>query len=136
MIWATISSQSCFCLLDRAALSLAVKNIINLILVLTIWWCPFVESSPIFLEEGVCYLWPVHFLGKALLAFSLLRFILQGQTCLLLKVFLDFLLLHSSPLWWWKRYLLCVCVCVTSGKSKSSHFISFYIRYLISHISA
>ena len=32
------------------------------------------------------------------LAFDLLRFVLQGQICLLLQVFLDFLLLHSSPL--------------------------------------
>ena len=37
-------------------------------------------------------------LGKTLLAFTLLHFILQNQTCLLLQVSLDFLLLHSSPL--------------------------------------
>ena len=30
-------------------------NIINLILRLTIWWCPCVESSPVLLEGGVCY---------------------------------------------------------------------------------
>ena len=47
-----------------------------------------------------CLLWPVHSLGKILLAFVLLHFVLQGQICLLLKVFLDFLLLHTSPLWW------------------------------------
>ena len=47
-----------------------------------------------------CLLWPVHSLGKTLLAFALLHFVLQGQTCLLLQVSLDFLLLHSSPLWW------------------------------------
>ena len=35
-------------------------------------------------------------LGKTLLAFALLHFVLQGQICLLLQVFLDFLLLHSS----------------------------------------
>ena len=35
--------------------SLAAKNIINLILVLTIWQCPCVESSLVLLEEGVCY---------------------------------------------------------------------------------
>ena len=29
--------------------------IINLISVLTIWWCPCVESSLVLLEEGVCY---------------------------------------------------------------------------------
>ena len=37
-------------------------------------------------------------LGKALLAFALLHSVLHGQICLLLQVFLDFLLLHSSPL--------------------------------------
>ena len=41
--------------LYRASPSLAAKNIINLILVLTIWWCPCVESSLVLLEEGVCY---------------------------------------------------------------------------------
>ena len=35
MIWATVSSQSCFYWLYRASPSLAAKNIINLILVLT-----------------------------------------------------------------------------------------------------
>ena len=45
-----------------------------------------------------CLLWPVHFLGKTLLVFALLHSIFQGQICLLLQVFLDFLLLHSSPL--------------------------------------
>ena len=39
-------------------------------------------------------------LGKTLLAFALLHFVFQDQTCLLLPVSLDFLLLHSSPLWW------------------------------------
>ena len=43
MIWATVSSRSCFCWLYRASPSLAAKNIINLILVLTIRWCPCVE---------------------------------------------------------------------------------------------
>ena len=46
MIWATVSSWSCFCWLYRAFPSSAAKNIINLLLVLTIWWCPCVESSP------------------------------------------------------------------------------------------
>ena len=55
MIWATVSSQSCFCRLYRASPSLATKNIINLISVLTIWWCPCVQSSLVLLEEGVCY---------------------------------------------------------------------------------
>ena len=37
-------------------------------------------------------------LGKTLLAFPLLNFVLQGQTCLLPQVSLDFLFLYSSPL--------------------------------------
>ena len=55
MIWATVISWSCFCWLYRASPSLAAKNIINLISLLTIWWCPCVESSLVLLEEGVCY---------------------------------------------------------------------------------
>ena len=35
--------------------------------------------------------------------------LLQGQTCLLFQVSLDFLLLHSSPLWW-KGHLFLVLV--------------------------
>ena len=53
--------------------------------------------------------WPVHSLGKTLLAFALVHSVLQGLTCLLLQVSLDFLLLHSSPLWW-KEHLLLVLV--------------------------
>jgi len=45
-----------------------------------------------------CLLWPVYSLGKTLLAFALLHFVLQNQICLLLQVSLDFLFLHSSPL--------------------------------------
>ena len=44
-----------FCWLYRAFPSSAAKNIINLISVLTIWWCPRVESSLMLLEKGVCY---------------------------------------------------------------------------------
>ena len=43
MIWATVSFWSCFCWLYRASPSLAAKKIINLISVLTIWWCPCVD---------------------------------------------------------------------------------------------
>ena len=56
-----------------------------------------------------CLLWPVCSLGKTLLTFALLHFVLQGEICLLLQVSLDFLLLHSSPLWW-KRHLFWVLV--------------------------
>ena len=55
-----------------------------------------------------CLLRPVHSLGKTLSASTLLHFVLQDQTCLLLQVTgvqvtdysLDFLLFYSSPLWW------------------------------------
>ena len=56
--WNTFSFwwvQACFCWLYRASPSLAAKNIISLISVLTIWWCPCIESSLVLLEEGVCY---------------------------------------------------------------------------------
>ena len=55
LIWATVSSPSCFYWPYRASPSLAAKNTINRISVLTIWWCPCVESSLVLLEEGVCY---------------------------------------------------------------------------------
>ena len=107
MIWATVSSRSCFCWLYRASPSLPAKNIINLISVLTIWWCPCVVFSCV-VGRG-CLLWPVHSLGKTLLAFALLHSILQDQIFLLLQVFLDFLLLRSSPLLW-KGHLFWVLV--------------------------
>ena len=55
MIWATVSFRSCLWWLYRASPSLAAKNIINLISMSAIWWCPCVESSLVLLEEGVCY---------------------------------------------------------------------------------
>ena len=55
MIWTTVSSWFCFCWLYRASLSLAAKNIINLILVVAMWWHPCAESSLVLLEKGVCY---------------------------------------------------------------------------------
>ena len=108
MIWATVSFRSCFCWLYRASPSLAAKNIINLILVLTIWWCPCVESSRVLLEKGVCY---DQWVLLAKLYQPLPCFILYSkfQICLLFQVFLDFLLLHSIPLLW-KRHLLWVLV--------------------------
>ena len=51
MIWAIVSPWSCFCWLYRAFSSLAAKNIITLISVLTIWWCPCVESSLVLLKR-------------------------------------------------------------------------------------
>ena len=54
-------------------------------------------------------LWPACSLDKTLLAFFLLHFLLQGHTSLLFQVSLDFLLLHSSPLWW-KGHLFLVLI--------------------------
>ena len=55
MIWTTVSSWSSFCWLYRASPAFAAKNIINLIWVLTIWWCPHVNSALVLLQEGGCY---------------------------------------------------------------------------------
>ena len=54
MIWATVSSWSCFCWLYRASPSLAAKNIINLILVLTLTtvFVPSVAGINLFLLNG------------------------------------------------------------------------------------
>ena len=68
-----------------ASPSLTAKNIINLILVLIIWWClllccwkrEFSMTSA--------------FLGRTLLAFALFHSVLQGQIRLLLQVSIDFL---------------------------------------------
>ena len=44
-----------------------------------------------------CLLWPVCSLGKTLLAFAMLCFVLQGQICLLLQVSLDSYFAFQSP---------------------------------------
>ena len=92
MIWVIVSSWSCFCGRCRACPSLAAKNIINhlVISMYRVFSC---------VVGRRCLLCQVCSFGKTLLAIALLHFVLQGQTCLLLQVFLDFLLLHSSPLY-------------------------------------
>ena len=83
--WSEPQSASClvFYWWYRAFPSLTTNNIINLISVLTIWWCPCVVISWV-VGKG-CLLRPVCSLDNTLLAFSLLHFALQGQTCLLLS---------------------------------------------------
>ena len=87
MSWATVSSRSYFCWQYRAFLSLAVTNIISLNLVLTLWWCPCVESSVVLLEEGICYMtnvfsWQNSILAFALLAISKLRkLVMDREAC-------------------------------------------------------
>ena len=128
MIWTTVSSQSCFYWLYRTPSS-AAKNIINLVSVLIIWWCPCVVISCV-IARG-CLLWPVRSLGKSLLAFALLHFILRGQTC---HASLDFLLLYSSPLWW-KGHIFLVCGRISlyfSALNPGAHFSSLLINVLCS----
>ena len=55
IIWATVSSRSCFCWLYTAFLSLATKNVINFISVLTIWGCPCVKLSFVFMKKCISY---------------------------------------------------------------------------------
>ena len=109
MIWATVSSRSCFCWLYRASPSLPAKNIISLISLLVghlvMSMCRVFSCV---VGRG-CLLWLVCSLGKTLLALALLHFVPQGQICLLLQASLEFLLLHFSPLWW-KGHLFWVLV--------------------------
>ena len=99
LIWATVSSWSCFCWLCKSFSIFSCKEYYQSyfgIDHLVMSMCTVISSI---VGRG-CLLWPVHSPGKTLLAFALLHFVLQGQTCLLLQVSLNFLLLHSSPLWW------------------------------------
>ena len=106
MIWATVRSRSCFCWRCRGSPSLAAKNIINLILILTTWWCPCVESSLVLLEEGVCY--DQWVLLATLVSLCPASFCTPRPN-LPVTPGIDFLLLHSSPLWW-KGHLFLVLV--------------------------
>ena len=54
MTSATVSSRSCFCWLYTASPSLATKNVINLISVLIIWWCPCVKLSLVLFSSLSC----------------------------------------------------------------------------------
>ena len=121
MIWATVSSKSCFCWLYIASPTSAAK-------VYSIWFRYFffffqgiklfdfsIDHVVMFMcriitcvDERECLLWAVYFLNKALLTFALLHVVLQDQTCLLLQVSLVFLLLHSNPLWWKQNFSFCI----------------------------
>ena len=126
MIWATVSSPSCFCWLYRASLSLAAKNIINLISVFDHLLMSMCRVFSCVVGRG-CLLWPVHSLGKILLDFALPHSVLQGQICLLLQVYLNFLLLHSSPLEW-KGHLFWVLILKgLVGLHRAFNFSSFCI---------
>ena len=119
MIWATVSSWSCFCWMYREVLHLWLQRIES------IWfqyWPSVMSMCRIFscvVGRG-CFLWPVCSLGKTLLAFSLLHSIFQGQICLLPQMFLYFLLLYSTPLWW-KGHLFLGVSSKRSCRFKFSH---------------
>ena len=81
---------------------------------------------------GECLLWPVHFLGKTLLVFALLHCAFQGLICLLLQVFSDFLLLHSS-LVEWKVHLFWVLVLKGLVGLLRTVQLQFLQRYWLGH---
>ena len=85
-----------------------------------------------------CSLWPMCSLGKTLLAIAQLHYIFQGQICLLLHVFLDFLLLHSSPLEW-KGHLFWVfnfgCLILPVSKSKWKKYIYIYSLFSLASVT-
>ena len=95
MIWATVTSWSCFCWLYRASPSLAARNIISLILALVIWWCSCIESSLVMLEKGVwyddwvlfaklCYPFPYFVLYSKVKVACYSRYLLTSYFCILL----------------------------------------------------
>ena len=67
------------------------------------------------------FLWLVHSLGRIQVAFARFHFVLQGQTCLLLLVTLDFLLLHSSPQWWIEHLFLVLVPGGLVGLHRTDH---------------
>ena len=79
-----------------------------------------------------CLLWPVCSLGKTLLVYALLHFLLQGQTCLLLQLSLDFLFLHSSLLSW-KEHLFWVSILGLVGLEGLHSYLS--VNVLPFHVS-
>ena len=99
MIWLIVISRSRICWLYGASPFWALKNIINLIFSINHLVMSIIRIISWVVGKG-CLLWPACSLDKTLLFFALFHFVFQGQVCLLFWVFLEFLLLHSNPLWW------------------------------------
>ena len=93
------------------------EHIVNLMMVLTIWWLPCVESPLLCCWKKVFTMTSVFSWQNSVS----LHFVLQGQTCLLLQVSLGFLILHSNPLSWKGGF----CVCVSSSGSSGGWVISW-----------
>ena len=72
---------------------------------------------------GKCLLWSVHSHGKILWGLALLHFVLQDQTCRLFQVSLDFLHLHSNPLWWKPHLSLVLVVEGLVGLHRTIHLM-------------
>ena len=111
----------CFCWLYRASPSLAANNIINLILILTIWWCPCVELSLVLLKNYIivcskaefacisCHpifatspLWWTWHLGGVLVLEDLIGLHRTVQLQLLQHYWLGYIL---GLLWYWMVFL-------------------------------
>ena len=96
MILATVSSRSCFlltvysfCIYNYKECNQSDFDIDHLVMSM----CKVISCV---VEKRVFAMTTAFSL--IILTFALLHFVLQGQTCLLLQVSLDFLLLYSNPL--------------------------------------
>ena len=65
-------------------------------------------------------------------SFTLLYFVPQGQTCMLFHLSLDFLLLHSTPLWW-KGHLFFDVSSRRSCGSAKNHSASAFLALVVGH---
>ena len=133
MIWATVSSRSCFYLLYRASPPLTSKNIISLFL----YWPSgnvHVYSHLGFLKKCVCS-FDKMFFWQNFISLCPASFSIQGQTCLLCQVYLGFLLLHSNPLWWKGHLLLLLLLIVLEGVVVL-HRTADHFSFLVSVVGA
>ena len=121
MVWATVSSWSCFCWLYRVSPSLAAKNIINLISVLTIWWCPCVKSSLVLLEEG--FAMTSAFFWQNSVSLCPASFCTPRPNLPVIPVSFDFLLLHFNFL---------LTNSYSTQKECYGNLASFFIFYFLS----
>ena len=113
MIWATVSSRSYLYWLYTASPSSATKNIINLISVLTIWWCPCEKSSLPLLKK---FAWTSAFSWQSSVSLCPAPFCTPRANLSVTSGISWLPNLHSNPLWW-KWYL---CFAVSSQRSRSS----------------
>ena len=130
MIRTTVSSGSGFCWLYRVSPSLAAKNIISLIWLLTICWCPCVESSLGLLEKGAYYgqhiiltllfLQQGNFLSPPETSTTELLFYFSSSTSFFLGLLV--IALCSSPAGYWIP---------SDPEGSSSHVLSFAFSYLL-----